>query len=232
MAFSERLKEARINAGLTQEQLANELGMAKSTIAGYEKGNREPNMLTIKNLMEILNIDANFLWQDEMNDSLELIVSSYEWNIIKKYRELDFYGFRVVDSVLNIEHDRCTRDQEEVYETVMKPSFQACLSAGTGQFVFDDIPSELIEVPAEYKDIDFVIGVSGDSMEPTYYDGDTLLVEMKEEIEIGEIGIFSVNNECYVKKLGHGELISLNPTAKNIPLNETAHCMGKVIGEL
>lgn len=68
-------------------------------------------------------------------------------------------------------------------------------------------------------------------MEPTYYDGDTLLVEMAEKIEIGEIGIFSVNNECFVKKLGHDELISLNPASKNIPLNETARCMGRVIGK-
>jgi len=233
MAFSERLKEARINAGLTQEQLANELGMAKSTIAGYEKGNREPNMLTIKNLMEILNIDANFLWQDEMNDSLELIVSSYEWNIIKKYRELDSYGVRVVDSVLNIEHDRCTRDQEEVYETVMKPSFQACLSAGTGQFVFDDIPSELIEVPAEYKDIDFVIGVSGDSMEPTYYDGDKVMIK-KQEVRIGQIGAFMINGVALLKELGKDRLISHNKEYDDLLFNEfmKIDCIGKVVGKL
>ena len=69
-------------------------------------------------------------------------------------------------------------------------------------------------------------------MEPVYCDGDMLLVEMTEYIDIGEIGIFSVDNECYVKKLGENELISLNPNCKNIPLNETAHCMGKVIDKL
>ena len=37
MAFNERLKEARIACGLTQEQLAIKIGVAKSTVTGYEK---------------------------------------------------------------------------------------------------------------------------------------------------------------------------------------------------
>ncbi|MBR2073131.1 MAG: S24 family peptidase [Alistipes sp.] len=69
-------------------------------------------------------------------------------------------------------------------------------------------------------------------MQPTYCDGDMLLVEMTDEIEIGEIGIFSVDGDCYVKKLGNGELISLNEQYNNIPLNETAKCMGRVIDKL
>lgn len=86
MAFNDRLKEARNNAGLTQEQLAKKLGLAKSTITGYEKGTSEPNMITVKNLMDILKVDANYLWQDEMTGSTSLIVSSDEWNHIKKLR--------------------------------------------------------------------------------------------------------------------------------------------------
>jgi len=45
-------------------------------------------------------------------------------------------------------------------------------------------------------------------------------------------GKFRVNGESYVKKLGETELISLNPNAQNISLNESAGYMGKVIGKL
>lgn len=69
-------------------------------------------------------------------------------------------------------------------------------------------------------------------MEPVYHDGDTLLVEMTDSIEIEEIGIFLVNGESFVQKLGKTELISLNPNSDNIPLNESARCMGRVIGKL
>ena len=107
-------------------------------------------------------------------------------------------------------------------------------SAGTGQIIFDMPPTKRIEIPntLEYRKVDYAIGVNGNSMEPLYHDGDMLLVEMAEDIEIGEIGIFRVDNESYVKKLGETELISLNPNARNIPLNESAGCMGKVVGKL
>lgn len=107
-------------------------------------------------------------------------------------------------------------------------------SAGTGQIVFDTPPTKRIEIPdiPGYRKVDYAIGVNGNSMEPVYHDGDTLLIEMAEEIEIGEIGIFLVDNESYVKKLGEGELISLNPKYNNIPLTENSKCMGKVIDKL
>ncbi len=69
-------------------------------------------------------------------------------------------------------------------------------------------------------------------MKPTYRDNDTLLVEMTDEVEKGDIAIFSVDNICYVIKRGDSELISLNPKSPNVPINETARCMGKVIDKL
>ena len=107
-------------------------------------------------------------------------------------------------------------------------------SAGTGQIVFDMPPTKRIEIPNifEYKKADYAIGVNGHSMEPIYHDGDTLLIEMVDAIEVGDIGIFMVNGESFVKKLGTSELISLNPNSKNIALTEDSKCMGKVIGKL
>ena len=100
--------------------------------------------------------------------------------------------------------------------------------------IFDMPPTKRIEIPAipEYRKADYAIGVNGNSMEPVYHDGDTLLVEMTDTVEIGEIGIFLVNGESYVKERGKTELISLNPESKNIPLNEDARCLGKVIGKI
>ncbi len=60
------------------------------------------------------------------------------------------------------------------------------------------------------------MSINVNSMEPVYHDGDTLLVEMTDSVEIGEIGIFLVNGESYVKEHGDDELRSLNPKSKNI----------------
>lgn len=61
MTFAERLKELRLRKGFTQEELANKIGVAKSTLTGYEKGNREPDLFKIKKLTQVLEVDANYL---------------------------------------------------------------------------------------------------------------------------------------------------------------------------
>ena len=66
MAFHDRLKQARIKAGLTQAQAANAIGIAKSTYSGYETGKSEPSMNVIADLMRIFEVAPDFLWQDEM----------------------------------------------------------------------------------------------------------------------------------------------------------------------
>lgn len=68
MAFHDRLKQAREKAELTQAQVASILGIAKSTYSGYETGKSEPSMNNIANLMRILEVSPEFLWQDEMEE--------------------------------------------------------------------------------------------------------------------------------------------------------------------
>ena len=73
--------------------------------------------------------------------------------------------------------------------------------------------------------------MSGDSMEPTYHDGDILLVS-SEPAELGDIGIFTLDGQGYVKSLGDEVLISLNPQYDPIPARDGIICNGKVIGVL
>lgn len=64
MALEDRIKEARKNNGLTQQQAASMIGVAKSTWAGYESGNSTPDLDKIVKIMDVLGVDANYLWQD------------------------------------------------------------------------------------------------------------------------------------------------------------------------
>lgn len=116
MAFNERLKEARIASGLTQKQLAEKLGIAGTTVTGYEKGNSEPNVNTIGKIMDILQVDANFLWQDEMNATggFQLNLQYNEMEHIKKYRSLDDYGKNIIDTILEKEYARCEDEYVEI----------------------------------------------------------------------------------------------------------------------
>lgn len=106
IAFYDRLKESRIKAGLTQEQLAEKLGIAKSTLSGYESGNREPTVATIAKILEILNIDANYLYQDETKILTDLVISLDDKELLKKYHFLDSHGKEMVDFTLGKEYER------------------------------------------------------------------------------------------------------------------------------
>lgn len=50
----------------------------------------------------------------------------------------------------------------------------------------------------------------------------------------GDIGVFVVNSNAFIKELGEKELISRNKDYKNIPIHEGDNvvCMGKVIGKV
>ena len=49
-----KLIEIRIKRGYTQEQMANELNIARTTYTGYEKGNVSPSLEVALNIKKIL----------------------------------------------------------------------------------------------------------------------------------------------------------------------------------
>lgn len=59
--FSENLKIAREKKNMTQKEVADIIGVAKSTYSLYESGNREPNVQTIKKIADVLNVSADTL---------------------------------------------------------------------------------------------------------------------------------------------------------------------------
>lgn len=59
--FNENLKEARLKSGYSQKEVAEKIGVAKSTYSLYESGNREPNVDTIKKISDILKVSADTL---------------------------------------------------------------------------------------------------------------------------------------------------------------------------
>ena len=240
MAYNDRIRDARVAKKMTQKELAKAIGVGATTITGYEKGNSEPSVYILNEIMRTLDVDANYIFQDEMDamGGSPMTLKYDEMEHIKKYRTLDTYGKDAVDSVLDIEYTRC-QIKEESFSYIpdnIRPIdyYMKNASAGNGQIVFDDTVVERITIPdtPKYKRVAYAIGVNGNSMEPLYHDGDMLLIEPTVDMEIGEIGIFIVDGEAYVKKLGDKELISLNEDYSNIPLTEYTSCMGRVVDRL
>lgn len=61
MGFPEQLKKARLGMNYTQQQVADRMGITKSTYCGYETGKREPDVEKIKLLTAILETSGDTL---------------------------------------------------------------------------------------------------------------------------------------------------------------------------
>lgn len=109
------------------------------------------------------------------------------------------------------------------------------VSAGPGVYL-DDSTAEVISIPENEKTsyTDYALKISGNSMEPKYHDGDILLVQDTDSVEIGELGVFILDGNGYFKKFGGDRLISLNTEYGDILLRDyvDAVCCGRVIGKL
>ena len=238
MSFHQKLKDVRIKRGLTQQQVADFLGITKGTYSGYETGRREPDVFKIKSIAKLFKISGDELLETgfEQIDSINLL-SALEQDHIKKYRDLDSHGKDMVDTVLDKEYNRILsyEDEQDNSNEYFIAYYDLPASAGTGAFLHTDTTQKLKvpETPTTLR-ADFAVRVSGDSMEPKYYDGDILLVEEKPDIEMGQIGIFVLNGTGYVKKKGENGLISLNPKYDPIEPEtfDDCRCIGKVIGKL
>ena len=66
MSFADRLRQKRIESGLTQVQLAEMLGVTKGAIGNYETGISSMKAESLFKVCDILHCDPNFLFQDEM----------------------------------------------------------------------------------------------------------------------------------------------------------------------
>ncbi len=245
MGIGNRIKEARVNLGYTQEELAKLLGVTKGAVANYEIETSHPKEPIMYKLIEVLHVDANYLFQDAVKFSqMKNDITLAEYDIIKHYRALDPPGQSHIDAVLTWETERVKQINEAGSSAVIEVSnpdsqcrilqYFHSVSAGAGEVIFDDVFSERIMVPnlPQYRRVAYAVKVNGHSMEPRYHDGDILLIEPTCEINIGEIGIFNVNGQAFVKKLGEGKLISLNKGYKDIPLTEESLCMGRVVDNL
>ncbi len=250
MTFLDKLDFMMRKLNIGKSGLSEKSGVPYTTIDSfYKKGFENTKMSTIKKIADALDVSLDYLMVDSITDeeygkTNGFLIHYPEMEHIKKYRTLDRYGKEVVDLVLDKEAERVADErrraiqgevedpEDNVAYFPLRCSMQPA-SAGTGTYLGPEAFETIYVRDNELtRRASFSVPVSGDSMEPRYHDKDILMVEGTERIEPGEIGIFTVDGEGYVKELGDGELISLNPRYHPIPMNDSIRCHGRVIGVL
>ena len=242
MNFLEKLDFLMDRFSLNKRTLSINSDIPYTTIDNwYKRGYEGLKLPTLRKLAEYFNTTLDYWILDEITDpnygkSSGFKVEYNEMEYIKKYRFITKHspdGISVIDTVLDREYSIAKTLKEQKSDLETKTSsvtaeiipmrflsyYQRMASAGKGEFLFPDIPTEVIPVPDTplSRRADFVIGVSGRSMEDTFFDGDKVLVEKADEVPIGKIGIFIRGNECFIKEAGQNRLISHNGDKEQYP---------------
>lgn len=61
MEFSERLKDLRKQAGLTQVDVAEKLGISQPAYASWERGVKKPTQENLVKISQVLNVSIDYL---------------------------------------------------------------------------------------------------------------------------------------------------------------------------
>lgn len=114
MRSSEKIKNARLQAGLTQKELAKRLGTSQQNIAQYENGKRVPKIETLQKIAKALKVSVNELRSDNemMYEKLSADIADSMASFKKEIAFLNYLlslGYEYIDTFHNNEYgyDRC-----------------------------------------------------------------------------------------------------------------------------
>lgn len=105
--FCENLRDARHEAKMTQKQVAEAIGVAKSTYSLYESGKREPGIDGIKKLAKALNVSPDTLIG---NDYQEFQLTAQDTALLVMFKDLNDVGRKKVMEYVSDLYDRYKTD--------------------------------------------------------------------------------------------------------------------------
>ena len=263
MNYIDRIKKLKSERKITNDKLSELTGIPLGTLSKILAGiSDSPKLSNIVSIAEALDCSLDYLVKGIPENNNNYALNRYEIELIEAYRGLDGYGKEMVSMVITKEKERCaiatsasdnTESNKNIKRAKVLPALTSVggtsdgmgrrsillynlpVSAGPGVYL-DDNDAEEINNPDNEKTAmaDFALRISGNSMEPKYHDGDVLLVEAVNSVQLGELGIFILDGNGYFKKFGGDRLISLNPEFEDIVLRNYAEsvCCGRVVGKL
>lgn len=203
---------------LKQSQLATELEkygiyIKPNTVSAWESGLSQPSsrqLLAICEILEIHDIYTEFIGKNPYNP----------------FRNLNEEGMKkALDYISLLEKSGDYKLAEVIPLHVLRERkvFYTTVSAGSGSFLEGE-DYKMYSSPDIPEKASFGVYVSGDSMEPRYHNKELIWIEQTEILEDGEIGIFYLDGNAYVKKFQNNRLgtylVSLNNKYQPIPVTE------------
>ncbi len=206
------------------------IDISDKTLYGWESGHRQPDADTFLTLCKIYGIESisaiDSTKTQDMPKDAQVVANDYV--------SLDEHGKRIVKSVIAEEKRRMNAETKlyEPKEVYPINSYLQPASAGCGDFTDDDCFEVIDLVKRPPNGTSFLVTVDGDSMEPTYHDGDKVFVHSQSTLDVGDIGVVAFGSDMYIKEQGENCLISHKPAydPKYPDMDTLVRVYGKVLG--
>ncbi|MGF3182260.1 S24 family peptidase [Facklamia sp. P12934] len=201
-----KIKYFREMKNLTQEEIANDLGITRQTLSRYETGDRKANQDILFELADFFEIKIDDFFPNRKENNI-----TYLYNQLNEPRQNKVYSFA----------------EQQLQEQKSELEYYGQTAAG------DPLIGEQV-APIISDSLTVRLLVNGDSMEDLYHDGDIVTYKKQPSLENGEIGIFVLNGGVTMKKFkknGDIRLQSLNDKYEDIVLTDKDDftILGKVI---
>ncbi|AAL97766.1 TPA: helix-turn-helix transcriptional regulator [Streptococcus pyogenes] len=224
MFSGHQLKTARLSKGITQSELGRLLHVNKMTISNWEKGKNIPNEKHLNALLHLFNVTS-----DCFDPNYRLLTPYNQLTISNKEKVIGYS-----ERLLNHQIDKKSKDLIDKPSQLYAYRVYESLSAGTGYSYFGDGNFDVVFYD-EQLEYDFASWVFGDSMEPTYLNGEVVLIKQNSFDYDGAIYAVEWDGQTYIKKVFREDeglrLVSLNKkySDKFAPYSEEPRIIGKII---
>lgn len=252
MKFNEIIKQMRENSRLTAREVAENIGVSTSAYLNYERGDRQPNFDGLNKLADFYGVSTDYLLGRDVPPppDLEEILKKYDLSALEKkfmiiYCHLDKkHRQALVDALEEAagadKDDAETKDHSEYIPITRSfPLLNNRASAGEGYELDEaNATDRKFVLPDEDADGDFVIQVTGVSMEPDYPDGCYVLIEKYDDDEDSYpcyndivLAVCTIHDEDfgYLKQWKEDRLHSLNPDCDDVEYWDSIRFVGKAV---
>ncbi|HDJ5527313.1 TPA: helix-turn-helix domain-containing protein [Staphylococcus aureus] len=235
-SFKDRLKQIMSERKISQSDLSRRTGIGRNSISDYLNGKYEAKQDKVFELAKALNVNEAWLMGFDISKNRKIenndITSIYSKLTPPRQSNVLKYATNQLEEQNNdsdnlVDFNSYIQEKSEV-------DIYGCASAGIGERLYNEpISKEFVRgyVPAH----DIALKVNGDSMEPLFKNGQIIFIEKSHTIKDGQIGVFIINGDAYVKKVyvedNRLTLVSLNKKYKDLYFydNESVRLVGKVI---
>jgi transcriptional regulator with XRE-family HTH domain len=219
---------------MNQEELGALVRVGKNAVGAWEAGRSRPDVSSVPVICEALDLSLEeFFGFSGESAAYPALDRAEAAEVMHRYAALNPYHRKVVMREMEMLREMQESAAVPPRKVIRIFRNELAASAGPGE-TLDSARGEEIYLysNSSAEEADEIIRVNGNSMEPTYKDGEMVLVKHASSVRPGEIGVFINGNTGYIKEYRKDGLHSHNPAypVMVFPSGDEVRCVGKVLG--